>query len=482
MLKAFALTLLCLTAHASIEEENNVLVLTKHNFEEAVQTHETVLVEFYAPWCGHCKSLAPEYEKAAEVLKDEGSPIKLAKVDATVETELAEEHEVKGYPTLFLFRNGEPSPYKGGRDHTSIVAWLKKKTGFPATILKTDDELKAFRSSDDVVVPLQNSEDDAAKTYVNFASSFDDMQFGMVENADIASSLGLADGDIIILYTTDNERVAFEGSLTEENLKEFVQVNRLPLVPEFDDKIAPVLFGGKIKSHHFLFVSKNAENFDHLIKEFRAAAEQFRGQMVFILVNTDIEDNERILQFFGVNNNELPSSRIIFIGEESLHKYKSDSNEVTTDEIVKFTNAYFNGELKRHLNSEEVPDDWDKEPVKVLVGKNFKEVALDKSKTVIVMFYAPWCGHCKALAPVWEELGEVYKNSKNIVIAKMDATANEIEEVTVHGFPTIKLFPAGSDEIKDAGGARTVKDLSALLAEYEKEQENEEEQRDKDEL
>lgn len=83
-----------------------------------------------APWCGHCKQLEPIYAEAAEKLKEEGSAMRLAKVDATEEKELAEEFEIGGFPTLKLFVNGDrkkPTDYNG----THTYACEHNCSGYP---------------------------------------------------------------------------------------------------------------------------------------------------------------------------------------------------------------------------------------------------------------------------------------------------------------------------------------------------------------
>jgi protein disulfide-isomerase A6 len=101
-------------------QDSDVEVLTEANFESLVIGSDDLwLVEFYAPWCGHCKKLAPEWAKAATELK--GS-VRLGKVDATVEKSLGSRYAVQGYPTIKIFSpNAEAEEYNGGRTTESIV-------------------------------------------------------------------------------------------------------------------------------------------------------------------------------------------------------------------------------------------------------------------------------------------------------------------------------------------------------------------------
>jgi protein disulfide-isomerase A1 len=108
---------------ASIALASDVHDLKKDTFKGFIEEHDLVLAEFFAPWCGHCKALAPEYETAATTLKEKDIP--LVKVDCTEESDLCQEYGVEGYPTLKVFRGTEViSPYTGQRKADAYVATI----------------------------------------------------------------------------------------------------------------------------------------------------------------------------------------------------------------------------------------------------------------------------------------------------------------------------------------------------------------------
>jgi len=450
-----------LAVNCEVKEEDSVLVVTTANWKEAVPTDGNVLVEFYAPWCGHCQSLAPEYAKAATTLKEKQSDIKLAKVDATVETKLAEQYGVQGFPTIKFFKQGTPIEYGGGRTAAEIIAWLDKKTGPPAKVLATKDEVEAFLKDKEVCVVgfFKEQESDLGKAFLSTATAIDDIEFA-ITTPDIGDYVKV--DQIVVFKKFDNLRADYSGEADVTAITKFVRTESLALVTEFTDEAAPKIFGGDIKSHLLMFISKKSDSFQATHDIFSGVAAGFKGKVLFVYIDTDVEDNGRVMEFFGLKEKDIPTLRLIKL-EGDMTKFVPVDNTLDEPTIRAFVQNFLDDKLVPHLMTEDIPEDWDKNPVKVLVGKNFKEVALDKTKNVLVEFYAPWCGHCKQLAPIWDKVGEKFKDSPDTIVAKMDSTANEVEDVKISSFPTIKYFSKEDNKVIDYKGGRTYDEIVKFL-------------------
>jgi len=454
---AAVLLALVAAAQCEIELDEGVLVLTSENFQEALDANPIILVEFYAPWCGHCKKLAPEYASAAQTLATDGSTAKLAKVDATEQKDLAGRYGVRGYPTLKLFRNGQPMDYSGGRTADAIVAYMNKKSGPPAETLETVEAADALVEKAKVAVIgfFKDTESEEAKAFLQTAGSLDDQLFGITSSSEVFAKFEVTGDSAVVLFKKfDEGKNVLEGEMTAASVKQFVKTNAVPLVIDFNQDTAKAIFGdNNIKAHFIIFTSAQDEDHEYKIHEARKVAKDYKGKMMFVVVTTDEKEHQRVLDFFNIF--ETPTYRIA-LAQENFKKYKPESAEFKEASMRAFVEQYYAGTLIPDIKTEEVPADWDAAPVKVLVGKNFAEVAMDESKDVFVEFYAPWCGHCKSLAPIWDELGEKFKDEADLVIAKMDATANEVEGLHIKGFPTIKLFKKGDNSVVDYSGDRTL--------------------------
>merc|ERR1712183_971738 len=431
-------------ADDDIPLEEGVMVLGDDNFQSAIDANPFILVEFYAPWCGHCKSLAPEYAKAATTLAEESSAVKLGKVDATIHKKLGEKFEIRGFPTLKFFKNGIPQEYSGGRTADTIVSWVEKKSGPAAKDLSSKEEATAFSTAADLN---------------------DKVKFGITAQEEVFELFDVKDrtAAVVLLKKFDEGKNVLEGEVTEDSIAAFVTANSLPLVVDFTTETAPMIFQGSVKSHLLLFVPAKDEKHDEIIEEARKVAKDFKGEILFVTIDTDVKDNSRVTEFFGIEDTEIPTFRLTATTPNDMLKYMPENKDLTEENLRAFITKFQAGELKPHLKSQALPEDWDALPVKVLVGSNFAEVALDASKDVLVEFYAPWCGHCKQLAPIWDKLGEHFEDNDKVVIAKMDMTVNELETVQVSGFPTIKLFTAGGNKEVDYDGGRTLEEFVKFL-------------------
>lgn len=129
--KGLLLTAVAMLAMVQAEEEGDVVVLTPDNFHTYVGNTAGAFVEFYAPWCGHCKALAPDWSTLGTTFKSSRSEVVIGKVDADAHRELAGAYDVRGYPTLKWFpaNSKQPEDYNGGRTIDELIEFVNSKTG-----------------------------------------------------------------------------------------------------------------------------------------------------------------------------------------------------------------------------------------------------------------------------------------------------------------------------------------------------------------
>ncbi|KAI1889029.1 hypothetical protein AGOR_G00174850 [Albula goreensis] len=455
------------------------LVLTKDNFDDVVNNAEIVLVEFYAPWCGHCKRLAPEYEKAAKELSTRSPPILLAKVDATVENEIASRFDVSGYPTLKIFRKGKPFEYNGPREKVGIVDYMSEQAGPPSKQVQTPKQVQGFiKDGDDIViVGVFSSEQDSAFEVYQEACNIlrDDYKFLHTFNSAVSKFLNVSPGQVVMVqpekfqskYEPKSYTLTIQDSTTVSEVQEFFKSHTLPLVGHRKQSN-----DAKRYTRRPLFVAYYGVDFSF---DYRVATQFWRNKVLevakdfpeYTFAIADEEDYADELKSLGLS--ESGEEVNVGILGEGNKKYAMEPEEFDSDVLREFVMGFKKGKLKPIIKSQPMPKS-NKGAVKVVVGKTFEEIVMDTKKDVLIEFYAPWCGHCKKLEPDYLALAKKYKHEKNLVIAKMDATANDVphDSYKVEGFPTIYFAPSNSkqDPVKFQGGDRDVEAFSTFLEKH----------------
>lgn len=203
-----------------------------------------------------------------------------------------------------------------------------------------------------------------AKTFLSVAGAIDDIPFAITSNEEVFSANEASCGAIILFKKFDEGKIVYDGESKMEDIKKFVTTQSLPLIVEFNHETAQKIFGGEIKSHLLIFLSKEEGHFEKFVEQARAVAKPYRERVLFVTINSDEEDHQRILEFFGMKKEEVPALRLIKL-EEDMAKYKPASSEITSEVIEEFVQDFLAGKLKQHLLSQDLPEDWDKTPVKV---------------------------------------------------------------------------------------------------------------------
>ena len=435
------------------------MILTKDNFETVIAENKYVFVKFYAPWCGHCKKMAPDYNELAIKYQKEGSVV-IAKLDATVEGEVGTKHNVKGFPTLKLFISGNPIDYTNQRDLDAMDSWLQKKINQSLKVLSTEDEVNNYMKKE-LFVGLISSEsnDETIEAFSSVCANFDSIDCVRIDNSFKSKFNITNDLSLIVYKTTDEGSKILSKNLSFTNMNEFIDFHRFDTVSQFNQATAEYIFG-KEKVAFFIF-NDNKES--EQISAFAQVAFEFKGKYVFSKSEITKDLGQRLAEFVGVTPEHANTVRGIKFVKGNLQKYQL--NNVTVESFKQFISDFEDDKIDPYFKSEEIPES-NEESVKTVVGKNFEEMVLSDNNSVLLEAYAPWCGHCKQLEPIYKELAEKFKSNSDIVIAKIDATANEHSLLQVKGFPTIKFYKKGSKTAPtDYSGERTLEAMTQFLNE-----------------
>ena len=325
---------------------------------------------------------------------------------------------------------------------------MKKNSG-PSSVLLQDFEhlqQKLFDATEVTIVGFFSSEDQLYKSFLKVADQKrTDFNFAHSLNVEINKQAGHLDE--LVLYRPKHLHANFESA--EETLNDgfdtadivkFINEKSNGIVgqikPDTEDKFPRPL----VVVYYDVDWKKNPKGSKYWRNRVARVAKKFVREINFAFgARSDYTKQLSDLGFDTVESNIDPNA--VAFDTKGL-KYKMTA-DFSVENLEKFTNQFKNKELKPYIKSEPLPVE-NNGPVKVVVGENFEAIVNDPTKDVLIEFYAPWCGHCKSLEPKYKELGEKLAGVNDIVIAKMDATANDVPPpYEVSGFPTIYWAPAG---------------------------------------
>jgi protein disulfide-isomerase A1 len=266
-------------------------------------------------------------------------------------------------------------------------------------------------------------------------------EFGLVTEPSLFSSYGANKRPTAIIFRKfDEPKVTFSAAeFNKDTLVDFIIDNAFPLL----GTIGPENYQKYVERGYplaWFFINFDNEAEKAVLVAAEEVAKDFKSDISFVkLDGVRWADHAKT---FGLSG-ETPG--IVLEDRDNRKNYVFPSTTAPTAENLRaHFSAYIAGTLAPTVKSEEPPAE-NNGPVKIVVGKTFDEIVMDTTKDVLVEFYAPWCGHCKSLAPKYEKLGEAFKGVDSVVIAKVDATENDTP-ADIKGFPTLIFYPANDKQ------------------------------------
>lgn len=324
-----------------------VLELDNTNFEAAISKFDYILVDFYAPWCGHCKKLSPELDAAARILADSDTPIVLAKIDADKFNSLASKYDVSGFPTLKFFINGFPTDYSGPRKADSLVPYLKKLATPDVFVLNSNSEVNEFIKTSGKFFPIFIGFGVEESLLLDFGKQYKKRAWFSVAKEISDEAMVQYDFDkkpaLLVIRPEYNEQDIFYGPFEGEFLQEFIQQSLLPLCVPVRYETLKLLNDDQRPMVLTIVKDEMEEKSLQLIKTLKAAASG-NHDLVFAYVGS--KQWEEFVDTFNVGRKtKLP---MIIVWNGDLEYYSVDGLETLNEEnleseITRFLEGYRQG-------------------------------------------------------------------------------------------------------------------------------------------
>lgn len=329
------LILFCIAVIAkfdSVKQEESVYVLEDSNAAKFISSNNIVFVKFYAPWCGHCKQMAPAYSELAKKYNVDGSLVKVAKLDATVHKEFAGQHRIQGFPTLKLFIGGNPVDYQGERTVDAMSQFIEKKSNFQVQYIDNPTEVEAFaqkKLSLLFVVPKEDKENQ--KMFTSICANYEQIDCAFTSSKsntklELAGDLGL------ILYRSFDDGVKaldLGTGISADAIKSFIEAHRYPIVCEFDQDAANRIFGEQ-KETVFFFDDDFSSDNSRVFREFAKENINNANGLIFCLSKITEGFGQRLAEYVGVKTG--PTVRYIKFNNGGLDKFIV--NDLSKDGLV----------------------------------------------------------------------------------------------------------------------------------------------------
>jgi len=362
--------------------------------------------------------------------------VHIAKLDATVEAEVAEDYEVTSFPTLKLFMFGEPVDYTFQREQKQMEDWIQRQLIFRVPEIESVPELQGLSKARLAVLLVCSKKNQLLiRRFTAVASNNPQTSFSITYLDEARSMFGLDDsiGMVVFRDFEDGMKVLnLEADAKGSEMREFFYGYRDPAVMLWELGKQEIV--NKNQPMVFLFMDKKN---DILREAFNELAIERRGDILFVQSDLSTAAGKEMAANVGVFPGFGDQIRIVKIKGEEVNKFKADVQN--KKDLSRFIDQFKAGKVKQYNKSQPAPKS-DRNHVKTVVADNFEDIVLKSNKHVLLKVYAPWCGHCKTLAPKFKKLAQKLSKYPEIVMAKIDATANEIPSLKITGYPTLILY------------------------------------------